>query len=378
MKENTFGFVLHPLDARRDTSRKYPFLARMPAWLIEFVSIFAPPVLLSEIKGIRSSGNGSELRGWFVACPLSARMMLMLPRAIVYHKIVQSARLAETLGARIVGLGAFTSVVGDGGVSVARRVNVPVTTGNSYTVATAIHAVHLASQLAGIDLSRATVAIVGAGGSIGAVCARLLAQDSDTLLLIGRSLPSLQDAARQAVASGGRNVRVSTVINAIKEAQVVITVTSSLSAVVDAHHLGPNAIVCDVARPRDVARRVCAKRPDVHVIEGGVVRVPGTVDFGFDFGFPPGMAYACMAETMALALAGRYESFSLGKQLELDRVKEIDQLAARHGFRLSGLRNLDRMVTVPGSDWEKDRAMHERRVPSSARSKDVTRLPSIP
>ena len=34
----------------------------------------------------------------------------------------------------------------------------------------------------------------------------------------------------------------------------------------------------------------------------------GAVDFHFDFGFPPRTSYACMAETMALALEGRYES----------------------------------------------------------------------
>ena len=41
---------------------------------------------------------------------------------------------AEKLGAKIVGLGAFTAVVGDAGITVARNLNIPVTTGNSYTV----------------------------------------------------------------------------------------------------------------------------------------------------------------------------------------------------------------------------------------------------
>ena len=43
-------------------------------------------------------------------------------------------------------------------------------------------------------------------------------------------------------------------------------------------------------------------RDDVLVIDGGMVEVPGKVDFHFDFGFPPGKAYACMAETMILVL----------------------------------------------------------------------------
>jgi fatty aldehyde-generating acyl-ACP reductase len=75
----------------------------------------------------------------------------------------------------------------------------------------------------------------------------------------------------------------------------------------------------------------------VLVIKGGVVDVPGEVDFGFDFGLPPGKAYACMAETMVLALEGRYESYSLGKDIRLEQVREMAQLAREHGFRLSAI-----------------------------------------
>ena len=44
-------------------------------------------------------------------------------------------------------------------------------------------------------------------------------------------------------------------------------------------------LVCDVARPRDVSWRVHQERDDVLVIEGGMVEVPGPVDFGFQFRF---------------------------------------------------------------------------------------------
>jgi hypothetical protein len=53
-----------------------------------------------------------------------------------------------------------------------------------------------------------------------------------------------------------------------------------------------------------------------------------------------------MAETIALALEGRFESFTLGKQLTRSMVEEIDEIAHRHGFRLSGLRSFDRPVSA--------------------------------
>jgi hypothetical protein len=69
------------------------------------------------------------------------------------------------------------------------------------------------------------------------------------------------------------------------------------------------------------------------------------VDFHFNFGFPEGKAYACMAETMALALEGRFEDYTVGKEISMERVIEITRIAERHGFRLSGFRSFEREVT---------------------------------
>jgi hypothetical protein len=77
-----------------------------------------------------------------------------------------------------------------------------------------------------------------------------------------------------------------------------------------------------------------------------MVDVPGSVDFHFNFGFPPGKAYACMAETIALALEGRFEDYTLGKHLVRERVDEIGAMAKKHGFRLSGFRSFEREVTL--------------------------------
>ncbi len=87
-------------------------------------------------------------------------------------------------------------------------------------------------------------------------------------------------------------------------------------------------------------------RDDVLVIDGGMVEVPGPVNFHFDFGLPPGKAYACMAETMVLALEGRFEDYTVGKQFPLSQVEEIARLAQKHGFRLSGFRSFEKPVSA--------------------------------
>ena len=125
----------------------------------------------------------------------------------------------------------------------------------------------------------------------------------------------------------------------------MLTVTSALDFIIAPSDLKPGAVICDVARPRNVSREVSQKRNDVLVIEGGVISLPGNVNFNFDFGFPKNTSYACMAETMILALDGRYENFSLGRHLQLDHVETISHLADKHGFKLAGFRNFERAIT---------------------------------
>jgi len=48
---------------------------------------------------------------------------------------------------------------------------------------------------------------------------------------------------------------------------------------------------------------------------------------------------------MTLALEGRFEDYSLGKDLRLEQVQEIDMLATKHGFRLSALRSYERKLS---------------------------------
>ena len=109
---NHFAFMIHPIEPQKDVARKYPLLGKLPPGIIDYFSRFFPPVRLSRITGIRSEASGEETRGWLLACPMTPKRMLNVPLSVAYRKIVQTGRMAEQLGSRILGLGAFTSVVG--------------------------------------------------------------------------------------------------------------------------------------------------------------------------------------------------------------------------------------------------------------------------
>jgi fatty aldehyde-generating acyl-ACP reductase len=367
---DTFAFIIHPIDPKRDVSRKFPFLGRMlNEKQIDFFSTFFPPVYISEITGITSEATGKEIKGWFIACPYTPRRMMELPERTVYSKIIQTGRLAEKLGAQILGLGAFTSVVGDAGITIAKALDVPVTTGDSYTVTVAVDAVRQAAQAMEIPLNTATAAVVGATGTIGQVCAELLADDVERLYLIGRRQEALEElhdrltvrARTLRPGSAQAELIVSTKMDVLADAQLILTVTSAIHDVIRPEFLLPGSVVCDVARPRDVSAMVAATRDDILVIDGGMVDVPGPADFHFNFGFPPRKAYACMAETIALALEGRFEDYTLGKHLTRERVEEIDAMAKKHGFRLSGFRSFEREVTLQQIETVRRNAIHARK-----------------
>ena len=343
---DTFAFIIHPIDPKRDVSRKFPFLGRiLTERQIDFFSTFFPPVYISEIEGITSAVTGKQVKGWFIAAPYTPRRMLELPERVVYRKIVQTGRMAERLGAQILGLGAFTSVIGDAGVTIARSLDVPVTTGDAYTISIAVQAIREAAHQMDIPLHDATAAVVGASGTIGRVCAELLVEDVARLYLIGRREEPLLELREQLSGMGRCELIVSTKMDVLTKSQLILTVTSAVHDVIHPEHLLPGSVVCDVARPRDVSAMVAAKRDDILVIDGGMVDVPGPVDFHFNFGFPLGKSYACMAETIALALEGRFEDYTLGKHVTRARVDEITAIAEKHGFRLSGFRSFEREIT---------------------------------
>ena len=339
---DSFAFIIHPIDPKRDVARKYPLLGKVlsePA--IHFLSRFWPPVLLSRVTGARSLATGKEIEGWLIAVPYTARRMLQLPPGEVYRKIIAAGHLAERLGAKILGLGAYTSVVGDGGLTIARELDIAVTSGDSYTVAVSVEATLDAARRMGLDLRLAQIAVVGASGAIGSAVAQLLAPRSGSMLLVGRDAERLQRVAETVRTAGGGAVSVSTVVDDIRTADVVVTVTSSGGALVKPGMLKRGAIVCDVSRPRDVSWQTSQQRKDVLVIDGGLVRVPGPVDFGFDYGLPAGMTYGCMAETMALTFEGLYEDYSLGKDFPLTQIQRVEAIATKHGFALTALRSYE-------------------------------------
>jgi acetylornithine/succinyldiaminopimelate/putrescine aminotransferase/predicted amino acid dehydrogenase len=286
------------------------------------------PRVVDSFVGLVSS-TGARAEGRLYEIPMDARSILTDPdRAL--ELMEQAVTDAIGWGARIVGLGSMTGIIGDHGSFLAGRHPIAVTTGNSLTVYATLRNLEHYCESLGIDLAEEEIAVVGIPGSIATAVAALLAPRCRRLVLGARR--TSHRAIHWANRLGAR-LEVD-LPRALAEASIVVTATSSGDCI-EPGWLRPGCLVLDVGVPSDIRRAVPA-RDDVLILSAGYARVPASMPRdSFFLRFYHGIVPSCLGETMVLALEDRADSFSIGRELDLDRIREIGRLAEAHGFAFS-------------------------------------------
>ncbi|MGK5627560.1 aminotransferase class III-fold pyridoxal phosphate-dependent enzyme [Streptomyces sp. URMC 123] len=331
----TFGFLAHPISpGHRNQVRGLDLLTRLyddhrGATPPPTTRHHVPVPLLSSVTSLTGAVCTGEVR----QLPYTAEQLLRRPTTARHLVVEEVTALREEASARLVGLGGATSIVGDRGVWTAGRVGVPVTSGNSLTVYAAHQELWHAVRLLDLVPERTRVAVVGYPGSIGLAVARLLLADGFALdLVCRRAARSTEGLLRHLDPDHRERVRLVDDVADCAAGTLLFVTASSVGGVIDPEALRPGSVVIDVALPRDVTG---PPRPgsDVVVIDGGLVSAVAGVRIGDGtLPSPAQQLNGCLAETIVLALEGRAESFSLGRELDLERVRTIGALAARHGF----------------------------------------------
>jgi predicted amino acid dehydrogenase len=236
--------------------------------------------------------------------------------------------------------------VGDAGITLARRSRLPITTGNSYSASGALWAAADAMKRMGLVKAekgqkiQAKTMVIGATGSIGSVSARLLAMAFDEVVIAGRDLKKLEELkASMLEDTPDAHIVCSTNYDELLgDMDMIVTSTSGAGKkILDIMKVKPGCVITDVARPLDLPPEEVAKRPDVLVIESGEIELPTQVRGMKSIGLPNNVIYACLAETIVLALEGRFEVFTIGRDTEWEKVKEIYKLGLKHGMKLSAI-----------------------------------------
>ena len=398
--DGRFAFLVHPLDL----ANYYEFDPSLSVLPREKIALFSEigkdlikPFVIGKTRVI--SDYGATAYGEFINIPYTARQMIETPQDKMLKIIEDAIILAVNRGARIVGLGAYTSVVTRGGTAIKDKY-VPLTTGNSYTVAASIEAIRLASAKLGNSLSQSVISIIGATGSIGRALAILLGKEAYKIILVGNpahpkssmrrlrkvcidlciniarnlenswnpiegtmgdylsslSLPSFEDLDNWEkiidLLEERGYIKITTELpSALSLSDIIVSATNSPRELIDPKDIKFGAIICDISRPPNVSPKIKELRPDVLVIDGGIIEMPGKPSLGWYFGLERGLVYACMAETIMLALEKNYTNMSLGNELTIDGIEYFRELAKKHGFKISQLRSFDRPVSK--EDWDR-------------------------
>lgn len=343
---------------------------------------YVDPIPVGNIE--LTSKCGARAYGELILVPYTASELIQMDPDKAHDEVRLAVQIAQERGAQVVGLGGFTSVVTQGGLLLDAQGLPPLTSGNAYTAVAAKNAVIKVCQDRGLRMERATLGIVGAAGMIGRATALLLADRVERLILLGNARYPERTRARlrevgiavlrriwqlsamgRRFADGSLAARLFSLAPAhpaseepnfaawwdlvdgaseilisldpeadLPNADVVLAATSSVKAFIGTRHLKRNAIVCDVARPFNVDPAIVTSRPDVMLIEGGIVRVGGRINGGIHAGPYPGVVYACVAETMLWALEKTFNHVRADSSMSMETIDELESYSCKHGFEI--------------------------------------------
>lgn len=350
---NKVAFIIHPLNVLDFRLKKFLYspYEKQIDWLLQKLSpVFVKNVFSSlpvhsfmEIKGFKSlKGSVVDILG--VMCP-------MFPDEIVrnkkkaYEKIKASVLHAIGKGANVIVLAGFTSILGNQGEEIrediGKKREVVITSGNTLTSAICLKGIERAVKEFEFDIQSQTVAIVGATGDIGSVCAKILASKSKRIILSSRNLNVDNQLYNEIKNNLNRNVTIENDVRlAVSNADLVLVTTSSVFPLISFSDLKKNSIICDVSLPYNISKKDYESQNSIFVFDGGKARVPNIanlnskkwIDFTNNFHSIPG----CLLEGLILALENMKEDFSLGRgNITQEKIDLIYRLAVEHGFDVS-------------------------------------------
>ncbi|MBC8440934.1 MAG: dehydrogenase [Deltaproteobacteria bacterium] len=349
---NRFAYLIHPLNQKHLQKVKaidmISSIAPQSMGIVEKLMAYSPPFVYSKVRGIKSP-TGVEAEGWLISIGETIDEMQNHPPEFTTAKIMKAAEKAKKMGAQVMGIAMLPKGMHGTAIEVGKHAALPITTGNSYTASTALWAAADAVRQMGLTkfkngkVLKANAMVIGATGDVGSICSRLLATAFESVYIVSRNMAKL--LTLQGIIQKEKpkvKLHVSTRADRyLDDMDVVVIASAGAKKSIDIMRVKPGCVITDITRPMIFSQKDVAKRPDVLVITGGEIQLPGQAIEMKDIGLPHGVAYAGLAETIILALEGRFEDFTKGSNTEWEKVKEIYKLGIKHGMKLSSISGVE-------------------------------------
>src|SRR4030095_15504966 len=219
---------------------------------------------------------------------------------------------AKRMGAKMVALGGFTSIVLEGNLDSFSMDGSKFTTGNTLTAAYIVKGIEKAAVLQDISLKDSTILIVGATGDIGMACVNFLKNKVKKLLLCARINQRLEKLSQELTKE---NISISYSVSLqdlIPEADIIICAASSSG--IKLTDCKKNVLICDAGYPKNLETKI-ENNKSVKLFHGGMGQVTTGFSFCPDYSnsiyryVAPYIIHGCILEAMILAFENKFENY---------------------------------------------------------------------
>ena len=310
----------------------------------------APPQLVENVEV--KSATGISIEGSYIDSCFVPEMLSRFKTA--RRKVLNAMELAQKKGINITALGGFTSIIFENFNLLQHKQirNTSLewerfTTGNTHTAWVICKQLEINAPRIGIDLKKATVAVIGATGDIGsAVCRWLINKTGiSELLMVARQQEPL--ALLQKELDGGT---ISSLDEALPQADIVVWVASMPKTIeIDNDNLKKPCLMIDGGYPKNLDEKF--QGDNIYVLKGGIVEFFNDIGWNMmelaEMQNPQREMFACFAEAMILEFEKCHTNFSWGRNnISLEKMEFIGAASLKHGFSAIGLDKQPKALTV--------------------------------
>ncbi len=310
----------------------------------------APPQLVENVEV--KSATGISIEGSYIDSCFVPEMLSRFKTA--RRKVLNAMELAQKKGINITALGGFTSIIFENFNLLQHKQirNTSLewerfTTGNTHTAWVICKQLEINAPRIGIDLKKATVAVIGATGDIGsAVCRWLINKTGiSELLMVARQQEPL--ALLQKELDGGI---ITSLDEALPQADIVVWVASMPKTIeIDTDNLKKPCLMIDGGYPKNLDEKFQGE--NIYVLKGGIVEFFNDIGWNMmelaEMQNPQREMFACFAEAMILEFEKCHTNFSWGRNnISIEKMEFIGAASLKHGFSAIGLDKQPKVLTV--------------------------------
>ena len=310
----------------------------------------APPQLVENVEV--KSATGISIEGSYIDSCFVPEMLSRFKTA--RRKVLNAMELAQKKGINITALGGFTSIIFENFNLLQHKQirNTSLewerfTTGNTHTAWVICKQLEINAPRIGIDLKKATVAVIGATGDIGsAVCMWLINKTGiSELLMVARQQEPLELLQKEL--DGGT---ITSLDEALPQADIVVWVASMPKTIeIDTDNLKKPCLMIDGGYPKNLDEKFQGE--NIYVLKGGIVEFFNDIGWNMmelaEMQNPQREMFACFAEAMILEFEKCHTNFSWGRNnISLEKMEFIGAASLKHGFSAIGLDKQPKVLTV--------------------------------